>query len=99
MSDRPTQLAPADLAHAVAALDGWEGDQERITRTVEATSFPAAIALVAAVAKIAEEMDHHPDIDIRWRRVTFVLATHDVGGVTSLDIDQARRIDALVDGA
>ncbi len=96
MPDRPAPIAPADLAHAVAALDGWEGDLGGITRTVEATSFPAAIDLVRAVAEIAQEMDHHPDIDIRWRKVTFTLTTHDAGGVTKLDIDQARRIDALV---
>jgi len=96
MSDRPQPLAPSDLAHAVASLSGWKGDMEGITRTVEATSFPAAIDLVRAVADVAEELDHHPDIDIRWRRVTFTLRTHDVSGVTSLDIDLARRIDLLV---
>jgi 4a-hydroxytetrahydrobiopterin dehydratase len=96
LPDRPAPLPPAELAHAVAALDGWEGDLEGITRTVEAVSFPAAIELVRAVADIAEDMDHHPDIDIRWRRVTFTLSTHDAGGVTQLDIDQAKRIDALV---
>ncbi len=98
MPDRPQPLPPAELAHAVAALDGWEGNLEGITRTIEAVSFPAAIELVRAVAEIAEEMDHHPDIDIRWRRVTFALTTHDAGGVTRLDIDQAGRIDALVSG-
>ncbi len=97
MPDRPALLPPADLAHAVARLDGWEGDPEAIQRTVEATSFPAAIELVRRVAEVAEEMDHHPDIDIRWRRVTFALTTHDAGGVTSLDITLAERIDALVD--
>ena len=96
MPDRPAPLAPADLAHAVAALDGWEGDLEHISRTVEATSFRAAIDLVGAVADIAEEMNHHPDIDIRWRTVTFTLTTHDAGGVSPLDIEQAKRIDALV---
>ncbi|MCU4183935.1 4a-hydroxytetrahydrobiopterin dehydratase [Acidiferrimicrobium sp. IK] len=98
MPDRPVPLPAADLAHAVAALDGWEGDLEGITRTIETDSFPAAIDLVRAVADIAEEMNHHPDIDIRWRTVTFTLRTHDAGGVTKLDIDQAKRIDALVAG-
>jgi 4a-hydroxytetrahydrobiopterin dehydratase len=43
---------------------------------------------------MAEDINHHPDIDIRWRNVTFGLSTHDAGGVTSLDIDLAKRIDA-----
>ena len=52
---------------AVAVLDGWEGGPEAIVRTVGLRSFPAAIAVVDRVAEVAEEMDHHPDIDIRWR--------------------------------
>jgi 4a-hydroxytetrahydrobiopterin dehydratase len=96
MPDRPEPLSPADLAHAVAALDSWEGDLEGISRTVQAASFPAGIELVRAVAEVAEELDHHPDIDIRWTRVTFTLTTHDAGGVTRLDIDLAKRIDLLV---
>ncbi|MGH3849059.1 MAG: 4a-hydroxytetrahydrobiopterin dehydratase [Pseudonocardiaceae bacterium] len=88
-------MPPADLAHAVAALDGWEGDMASIRRTVQAVSFPAAIDLVSQVAQEAERMDHHPDIDIRWRNVTFVLSTHDSGGVTELDLELAAKIDAL----
>ena len=47
------------------------------------------------VAEIAEEMNHHPDMDIRWRTVTFSLATHSVGGVTQLDVELAHRIDGV----
>ena len=54
---------------------------------------------VAAIARVAEEMDHHPDIDIRWRNLTFRLSTHSAQGVTGLDIALAERIDALVDAA
>ncbi len=67
-------------------------------RTVELPSFPAAIVAVVDVAKIAEELDHHPDIDIRWRTVTFRLTTHSAGGVTESDIALATRIDAIVAG-
>ncbi len=58
-------------------------------------AFRDAIKLVDQVADAAEEMNHHPDIDIRWRTVTFTLSTHSMGGVTDLDISLARRIDAL----
>jgi 4a-hydroxytetrahydrobiopterin dehydratase len=98
VADRPAPIDPAQLAHGVAALDGWEGDLQAIHRTVEAVSFPDAIELVRQVAEVAEEMDHHPDMDIRWRRVTFTLTTHDAGSVTELDLRLARRIDELAAG-
>lgn len=94
-ADAPELMDPAALAHAVAELDGWSGDPTAIIRTVEARSWLAGIELVRRVAEAAEEEDHHPDIDIRWRRITFTLTTHDAGGVSRLDIDLARRIDAL----
>ncbi|MFI7548169.1 4a-hydroxytetrahydrobiopterin dehydratase [Micromonospora sediminimaris] len=80
-------------------LAGWSGDSAGITRTVELASFPDAITVVDRVAVAAEELDHHPDIDIRWRTVTFRCATHSIGGVTMRDIRLARRIDEIVEGA
>jgi 4a-hydroxytetrahydrobiopterin dehydratase len=91
------ELLDADsIRNAVAVLDGWEGGPDAIVRTVGLQSFPAAIAVVDRVAKIAEEMNHHPDIDIRWRTVTFRCATHSAGGVTTRDIALANRIDRIV---
>ena len=58
------------IAAALRDLDGWSGDAKGITRTAELASFPAAIAVVDRVAEVAEEMDHHPDIDIRWTTIT-----------------------------
>ena len=84
------------LREALAGLDGWVGDAGRISRTVELSSFPAAIAVVDRVAGAAEEMNHHPDIDIRWRTLTFTCWTHVVGGVTTYDVELARRIDEIV---
>ncbi len=98
MTTMPDTLAPTALAAALAGLPLWSGDTAAISRTVEAASFPAAVALVDAVAVLAEEAEHHPDIDIRWRTVRFVLSTHSAGGVTELDLRLARRIDALADG-
>ncbi len=76
----------------------WSGDTDQITRDVEAPTFLDGIALVTAVAAVAENMDHHPDIDIRWRTSTFRLSTHSAGGVTELDLDLAGHIDTLVNG-
>jgi 4a-hydroxytetrahydrobiopterin dehydratase len=95
---RPPVLTAPEVAAGLAVLDGWSGDTSAITRVVNAASFPAAIELVRQVAEVAEEMNHHPDIDIRWRRVRFTLSTHDAGGVTALDLDQAARIDELARG-
>lgn len=90
------ELLPADtVASALATLGGWTGDRTGIRRDVTAASFAGAIKLVDQVAEAAEAMNHHPDIDIRWRTVTFTLSTHSMGGVTDLDISLARRIDAL----
>lgn len=91
------ELIPTDeLANRLATLDGWSGDGKAITRTVELSTFPAAIEVVNRVATVAESMDHHPDIDIRWRSVTFACATHTAGGVTDKDIELARRINDIV---
>jgi 4a-hydroxytetrahydrobiopterin dehydratase len=92
-------LHQAAIDSALAELDGWSGGPDGITRTVELSSFPAAIAVVDRVAEAAEAADHHPDIDIRWRTLTFTLATHSAGGVTGKDIDMAGRIDDIVRAA
>jgi 4a-hydroxytetrahydrobiopterin dehydratase len=84
------------VSTALRGLVDWSGDTKAITRTAELATFPDAIAVVDRVAVAAEEMNHHPDIDIRWRNLTFRCATHSAGGVTRLDIELARRIDEIV---
>jgi len=91
-------LDDEERARALADLPGWTGDGDSLARTVEAPDFRTAIALVVDVADEAEQMDHHPDIDIRWRRVTFVLSTHSAGGVTQLDVELAHRIAQAAQG-
>ena len=65
-----------------------------ISTSYERDDFAGAIALVRQIADVAEEMDHHPDLDIRWNTVIVVLCTHSAGGVTQLDIEAAHRLDA-----
>jgi 4a-hydroxytetrahydrobiopterin dehydratase len=89
-------LSTADIDTHLAELAGWSGDTGGITRTTKLPSFAAAISVVDRVAAVAEEMDHHPDIDIRWCTLTFVCSTHSAGGVTMKDINLARRIDEIV---
>ena len=90
-------LDQAAIDSALAKLAGWSGGTDGITRTAELSSFPAAIAVVDRVAEAAEAADHHPDIDIRWRTVTFRLSTHSVGGITMRDTRLAADIDRLAD--
>jgi 4a-hydroxytetrahydrobiopterin dehydratase len=92
-------LSADDVATALGELDDWTGDPAALTRTVSLATFPIAIVVVDRVAVVAEEMDHHPDMDIRWRKVTFVLSTHSAGGVTAKDLELARRIDQIVAAA
>ncbi|WP_433759105.1 4a-hydroxytetrahydrobiopterin dehydratase [Nocardia sp. CA-135398] len=89
------KLTEAELTEALTELSDWTRSGDAITRTIEAKTFPAGIELVRRVADVAENRNHHPDIDIRWRRVTFTLSTHDSGGLTALDVSLAREIDRL----
>jgi 4a-hydroxytetrahydrobiopterin dehydratase len=93
---RPPRLSPEELAAALPRLPLWSGDGDALRRTVDLPSFRDAVAAIDAIADVAEEMDHHPDIDLRWRTLHLTLASHSAGGVTELDLELARRIDALL---
>lgn len=73
----------------------WERDGDEITKTTKRSSFVAALAYVNDVGRLAEQADHHPDIDIRWDTVTLRLTTHSAGGLTHADLALAALIDAL----
>ena len=87
------------VADALAGLTDWQRDGDAIVRTAKLPSFPAAIEAVRAVAEIAEARNHHPDIDIRWRTVTFRCSTHSEGGITGKDVELAREIDRVLASA
>jgi pterin-4a-carbinolamine dehydratase/1-acyl-sn-glycerol-3-phosphate acyltransferase len=92
-------LQPEEVRSALGTRPGWSGDPSGISRTVGFASFPDAIAVVDRIAVVAEELDHHPDIDIRWRNLTFRCVTHSAGGLTARDLDLASRIDEIVAAA
>ena len=85
-------LTDDEVSRQLADLPLWSRDGDAIVATIEAPDFPAAIRIVAAAADEAEQMNHHPDIDIRWRTTRWLLTTHDAGGLTQLDIELAHRI-------
>ena len=92
----PSQpLSNADVDRALGAVQGWRREEGGIRKRFRRGTFREAIAFVNAIAALAEETGHHPDIDIRWRNVIIFLTTHEAGGVTELDLDLARRIEGL----
>ena len=91
-------LSPGEIASELARVPEWSREGDTITRTVRCPSFRAAIGLVERIADAAEAADHHPDILIRWRRVTLTLSTHASGGLTAKDFAIAAQIDGLVGG-
>jgi 4a-hydroxytetrahydrobiopterin dehydratase len=99
MPDMPELLSEDAVAAALTDLPGWERDGDSIVRTAKLPSFPMAITVVDRVAAIAEERDHHPDIDIRWRNLTFRCATHSAGGLTELDVALAAAISDEITAA
>ena len=83
------------IISALTTLPQWQRRGEIISRTFVFQDFPAAMKFVNAVAEIAEAAQHHPDVDIRWNKVTLALTTHDAGGLTEKDFALARQCDAL----
>jgi 4a-hydroxytetrahydrobiopterin dehydratase len=87
------KLSESEITQRLEALSGWAYEGNALQKTYKLQSFPAAIALVTHVAFLAEAAVHHPDIDIRYNKVTMLLSTHDVGGVSQKDFDLAAQID------
>jgi 4a-hydroxytetrahydrobiopterin dehydratase len=92
----------AEILDAHAIDDGlralhadWSGSSERLRRSIEFADFPTAVEFVNRLAPRCEELDHHPDLAIRWRWVDVELATHSAGGVTAMDLQLARVVDEV----
>jgi 4a-hydroxytetrahydrobiopterin dehydratase len=90
-------LTDDEVDAALRDLDGWERTDGALRRSIDFPAFLDGIEAVRQIAERAEECDHHPDIDIRWRTVTFALVTHSEGGITEKDLRMAQEIDAIVD--
>jgi 4a-hydroxytetrahydrobiopterin dehydratase len=92
------ELTPDQIKAALPSVKNWRKQSATIARTYEFKDFAGAMDFVNKVARVAEEANHHPDIDIRWNKVTLTLATHSEGGLTQKDFDLAKKIDGLVAG-
>jgi 4a-hydroxytetrahydrobiopterin dehydratase len=93
---RMATLTANAIRAALPAVPLWRKRGAVIRRTFTFADFPPAMKFVNAVARLAEKAGHHPDIDIRWNRVTLALTTHDAGGLTAKDFELAARLDRLV---
>ena len=88
-------LKPEAVQVLLEEVPKWKLSDNSIERTLTFGGFSAVIEFVVQLAKEAEEMNHHPDIDIRWNKVKLVLSTHSAGGLTDADFLLARKIDKL----
>lgn len=91
-----TRLDDEARTDFLAAHPAWSLDGETIARTFVFTDFNEAMGFVNRVALAAEVADHHPDIDIRWNKVTLVLSTHSENALTTKDLALATAIDGFV---
>jgi 4a-hydroxytetrahydrobiopterin dehydratase len=95
--DMAELLSDDQLNDVLPKLPDWTAQDAALVRTVELESFPQVIMVVNRIAEIAENDNHHPDIDIRYKTLTFRLSTHYKGGITALDVSLAEEIDGVLD--
>ncbi len=90
-----SKLDAAQIRIRLASIPDWKRRGGSISRTYQFEDFPAAMKFVNAVARLSERAWHHPDIDIRWNKVTLVLTSHDAGGLTEKDFELANKFDRI----
>jgi 4a-hydroxytetrahydrobiopterin dehydratase len=89
------QLSASQIESALQGLSGWQSTEKGLRKTYKFDDFVGAMNFVIEVAQLAEELEHHPDIDIRYNKVILTLITHDEDGVTQQDVRLAREIEAM----
>jgi 4a-hydroxytetrahydrobiopterin dehydratase len=91
----PSVLDQNEIQRRLTSLNAWSLVGKEIRKTIELKDFVHSMGFVNSVALLAERANHHPDIDIRWNKVTLTLSTHSTGGLTENDFKLAAAIDAL----
>lgn len=91
-------LTESEIRQEIGKLPGWQHKDKAIQRTFEFSDFKNAMRFVNQVAEAAEQANHHPDIDIRYNKVTMALISHDSGGVTQRDVRMAAKISQIAGG-
>jgi 4a-hydroxytetrahydrobiopterin dehydratase len=90
------RLSDTEIEERLEGLDGWEHVGDAIVKEFENGDFKGSVDLVNRITPEAEELNHHPDLEISWSTVKVTITTHSEGGLTEGDFELARRIDALV---
>jgi 4a-hydroxytetrahydrobiopterin dehydratase len=85
-------LTDEEITRQLGDLPGWRRDSGSLVASYKAPDFPTAVQLIVAAGDEAEQMQHHPDVDLRWTTTHWRLSTHSAGGLTQLDIELAHRI-------
>ena len=94
-----SQLLPdLDVQRSLGKLPGWARRGNALTKSYKFSTFRAGIDFVNRAAAVADRMDHHPDIDIRYTKITCSLSTHDSGGITDADLTLANMIEGIAEG-
>ena len=88
-------LSDDEIGRRLAEAEGWERDGDAIRRQFQFDDFQGSVDFVNRLAPVAEEMNHHPDLEISWNKVTVTLSTHSEGGLTENDFELAGKIDSL----
>lgn len=88
-------LKPEEITEALKAVEGWTLEGKAIKKQFTFQDFPEAVLFVSALVPGAEDADHHPDIEIHYKRVVLTYMTHDSGGLTEKDFDGAAMSDAI----
>jgi 4a-hydroxytetrahydrobiopterin dehydratase len=88
-------LSDEEIERRLAEREGWRREGDAIVRELDRGDFVGSVRLVDAIVEPAEELGHHPDLEISWGTVTVRISTHSEGGITASDFELAERIDAL----
>ena len=88
-------LSDDEIESRLSELEGWERDGDAIRRQFKFDDFVGSVDFVNRLTPLAEEMNHHPDLEISWNKVTVSLSTHSEGGLTGNDFELASKIDSV----
>jgi Pterin-4a-carbinolamine dehydratase len=94
----PPRLSDLEIQRALGSLPGWSRRGDILTKTFTFKRFSDGIDFVQRVARAADRVNHHPDIDIRYTKIVCALSTHDAGGITENDLSLAGTIESLAEG-
>jgi 4a-hydroxytetrahydrobiopterin dehydratase len=89
------RLSDPEIEERLAGIDGWQRSGEAIVKEFENGDFKGSVDFVNKLTPEAEDMNHHPDLEISWSTVKVTITNHSEGGLTEADFELARRIDAL----